>query len=675
MFRFKYGIFIMIISLLLSLGNSSSWGERSVASAIGSSSFDLMFTPGALMVSPLKFFVVGHDQRLLERYWDGTTWQWTDHGKPFGVDIASAPGALIDAATAPKFFVVGSDGRLFERRWDGAANTWLWGDHGKPFGVDIAGITPSSLIPDPLKFFVVGRNGRLYERYWDGTTWQWTDHGKPFGVDIASAPGALIDAATAPKFFVVGSDGRLFERRWDGTANTWQWTDHGKPFGVDIASAPGALIDAATAPKFFVVGSDGRLFERRWDGAANTWLWGDHGKPFDVHLAAIPPSVVINDPLKFFVVGSDGQLFERRWDTAATTWVWSDHGKPFGIDITSAPGALMDSPSAPKFFITGSDGRLFERRWDTAATTWVWSDHGDPHLYGMAVPVLPPTVPAPGAVPFFSQQATAWRSHPLRTTNICSSSCSTIGACGCTLTSVAMIFKYYGATLTPATLSDCMGTSACPFNWTNPGIACSQGMVTSFKRHPFSWNTLNTLINMERVPVIVGMSRFGNTHFVVVYEGSGNTAANYRMHDPGHERGQGLPLSTVTNQGWKLNTINVYRGTNHDRTKTPSISEKFVSTAPLNDPVGITFYHTTDITRTVKIVPPAAATEMVVWTEEISHTVWQPVSSFVAVPMSDRIFVQFRDENGSMLPDIYATTSLIGQPDPMYLVYLPPVMK
>ena len=48
-------------------------------------------------------------------------------------------------------------------------------------------------------------------------------------------------------------------------------------------------------------------------------------------------------------------------------------------------------------------------------------------------------------VPYFSQRDPRWIDHPLGTNGGCSASCSTIGACGCTLTAAAMTFAYYGA--------------------------------------------------------------------------------------------------------------------------------------------------------------------------------------------------------------------------------------
>lgn len=138
-----------------------------------------------------------------------------------------------------------------------------------------------------------------------------------------------------------------------------------------------------------------------------------------------------------------------------------------------------------------------------------------------AISPVPPPSPSPSDVPFFWQADPAWRNHPLRTRGACSASCRTIGACGCTLTSAAMIFKYHGANLNPPTLSDCMGNLACPFYW-GTGLACSNrygGRTTSPTMYGFSWERLDQEVNRNRRPVILGMARGNNTHWVVVVRG------------------------------------------------------------------------------------------------------------------------------------------------------------
>ncbi len=164
--------------------------------------------------------------------------------------------------------------------------------------------------------------------------------------------------------------------------------------------------------------------------------------------------------------------------------------------------------------------------------------------------------------PFFSQRDELWRTHPLRTAGICGGECNTIGACGCTLTSAAMLFAYYGAAVTPATLSDCMGTSACPFYW-SVGAACSDNKAQYVGQYPFDWSRLDQELNQNGRPVILGMHKSSNasaTHWVLVTGGSGSEPGNYITHDPWPLSGQNTSLATLARNGWVFDTLSVYDG-------------------------------------------------------------------------------------------------------------------
>jgi hypothetical protein len=173
-----------------------------------------------------------------------------------------------------------------------------------------------------------------------------------------------------------------------------------------------------------------------------------------------------------------------------------------------------------------------------------------------------------GQVPYFSQIDPRWATHPLRTDvnsqTRCSTYCSTIGRCGCTLTSGAMVFAYYGADLTPPILSDCMGIYACPFSYST-AAACTSGKASYVNRYTFSWGLLERELNTNQRPVILGMHRLVNdttyTHWVVVTSGQGNDASGYIIHDPGVLNGANTSLSVYTRQNYILDWIVVYSGT------------------------------------------------------------------------------------------------------------------
>jgi hypothetical protein len=167
------------------------------------------------------------------------------------------------------------------------------------------------------------------------------------------------------------------------------------------------------------------------------------------------------------------------------------------------------------------------------------------------------------AVPFFSQRNEAWKDHPLRSDGRCSEECNTIGACGCTLTSATMLFAYYGAAVTPPQVSDCMGTSACPFYWSS-GAACSAGKAQWVGTIGFSWERLDQELNQNSRPVILGMHRLVETeirtHWVLVTSGHGNDPSGYLVHDPWPLAGADTNLSVLYRSGYTPDWLAVYAG-------------------------------------------------------------------------------------------------------------------
>ena len=284
----------------------------------------------------------------------------------------------------------------------------------------------------------------------------------------------------------------------------------------------------------------------------------------------------------------------------------------------------------------------------------------------------PPEPPQPTCTfPFFSQNDPSWKNHPLRTNGVCPSYCNTIGKCGCTLTSGAMIFKYYGANLTPASLSDCMGTSACPFYW-NVGATCSGGKAQYAGRPSFSWNRLEQELNQNKRPVILGMHKGNNTHWVVVLRGSGSNASNYTIHDPWPTNGAYMKLSAYNS--WYFDWIALYTGQppcdalttqvfNPASVDAQSIVARNSRQAVQHQALTISeaqsleassvvtgsasLYRMTDITMTLQLLADSEAeniTEMLLWSDSMTETTWQPFSSFVYLPVSDEFHVRFRDE-------------------------------
>lgn len=309
------------------------------------------------------------------------------------------------------------------------------------------------------------------------------------------------------------------------------------------------------------------------------------------------------------------------------------------------------------------------------------------------------------SIPFFWQSDPAWKNHPLRTAGQCSASCNTIGKCGCTLTSSAMVFKFYGADTNPAKLSNCMGSRACPFYW-GVGSSCSNSKATYVGQYGFSWNRLDQEVNKNRRPVILGMSRGSSTHWIVVVKGSGNNATNYTINDPAFRGGAGAKLSEPLSRGWVPRWISVYNG------KSPcdllavsvddSANEGFPATTVTTDdlnlpslqplsadvissetdtPGSVLVYQTTEMTMTLELDAPGKVdetTEMAIWTDAITETTWQPFNPYVELPISEEIFVRFRDENGTISEDMNTTLYPTNSPpntNSKKEVYLPLVIR
>jgi hypothetical protein len=323
----------------------------------------------------------------------------------------------------------------------------------------------------------------------------------------------------------------------------------------------------------------------------------------------------------------------------------------------------------------------------------------------------------PCNVPFFWQRdSNGINGHPLRGT--CGTNFDTLGEGGCTLTSATMLFRYYGADtttnnveMTPPNLSDCMNTNACPFNWIT-GVACSDGKASSPRRDTnFSYTRLDQELNRNRRPVILQMCRPKGacnwegpiTHWVLVVGGQGTDPANYPIWDPWFECGQNMRLNSRSDT-WDFVGMAVYDGT-----PTCSFSTEVPLCARSVSPVGLpsganativeqntatpldlaassnvsgtaVLYRATNITMTVHFSAQSSVgnvTDMVIWSDTISNTIWQPFAPYVWLPLSDFVYAQFRDDMGNISAVVSDTPNPSAPPvapDPDR-VYLPLVTR
>ena len=251
-------------------------------------------------------------------------------------------------------------------------------------------------------------------------------------------------------------------------------------------------------------------------------------------------------------------------------------------------------------------------------------------------PELPPTTTCP--VPFYYNADPRWANNKFGT-------CScTIGKCGCAVSSLAMTFKYYGANHNPGSLATCLGESACPLVWSQ---ACSGGKVKFEGYTSFDWNRLEQEIAKGQLVIL----RLAPMHFVVVVSGSGNSAQNYWVNDPGISGGTRIRLSAVLARGYTLGSgvtaMRIWSGTpdcstasaNHPLPLTiPTLS----LSAPQSITGTITLYRNTETTMTLQLAAESLngdVTEMLIWTDTTDNTIWQPFTEYVALPLLSLIHI------------------------------------
>lgn len=327
-------------------------------------------------------------------------------------------------------------------------------------------------------------------------------------------------------------------------------------------------------------------------------------------------------------------------------------------------------------------------------------------------------------VPFFWQRdPIGIGEHPLRSLpgpNNCGTGYDTLGEGGCTLTAATMLFRYYGAgttingtEMTPPNLSDCMNSKACPFNWLT-GAACSDGKASDPRRdrdERFSYAQLNQELNQDYRPVILQMCRPKGacnsdgpiTHWVLVIGGQGTDPANYTIWDPWFECGQNMRLNSRSDT-WDFVGMAVYDGTPTCSFSTgvplcarsvspvglPSGANASIAEQNTPTPVDLTasssvsgtavLYRATNITMTIHLTAQSSVgnvTDMVIWSDTVSNTVWQPFAPYVWLPLSGFVYAQFRDDIGNISAVVSDTPNPSAPPvapDPDR-VHLPFVMR
>ncbi len=278
------------------------------------------------------------------------------------------------------------------------------------------------------------------------------------------------------------------------------------------------------------------------------------------------------------------------------------------------------------------------------------------------VPPPPPPPPPPigetiWPVPYYWQGDPQWKSEKL------GGYCDIINNVGCAVTSLAMVFQYYGVNHNPKTLNTCIGSNACYLPWGGEDVKrCGGGKVT-WAGWPLYNNTNPQLVyplleqELKSRPVILEIRNGGYLHFIVVLGGSGSDPKNYTVNDPGMKGGGGIKLSQ-TLAAFKMtpSSMRLYSGTPAFKTADIQLAAPLpplVSPQPLAGEIitgTVVLYRSTETDMTLELAAQSTAgaiTEMKVWTDQTANDVWQPFTSYVAIPLGNEYYAQFRDAAGN----------------------------
>jgi hypothetical protein len=340
-------------------------------------------------------FVAG-DGRLRLNVFNGSTWNWIDHGLPPGATQIYQPQAVtyVDSAGHRRIYVfaVTGQGQLWLRFWNGFE--WKWVSQGGP---PIAATSTSAITYiDPAgnrRIYLFGiSQGHLVTNYWNGSAWQWADQGTPPGANLS---GSVTDTITyldegARRIDVVfqgffNGTGMLFTNSWNGSS--WSWMFHG---GTTVGKNSTVTYSEAGSRRIAAFVQRGEfLYARIWNGSS--WDWVSLGRPtqapgeidsifYSLDAIAFTDS---NFNQRMQVFGSfGGEVSSRIWN--GTAWLpWTNHGLPpntTGLADLSALSYTDSRTGTPRIHLFAPCGATWSHlcmHYFNGAS-WQWFDQGAP---------------------------------------------------------------------------------------------------------------------------------------------------------------------------------------------------------------------------------------------------------------------------------------------------------
>lgn len=136
------------------------------------------------------------------------------------------------------------------------------------------------------------------------------------------------------------------------------------------------------------------------------------------------------------------------------------------------------------------------------------------------------------SVPAYSQTGQSWSGDHLYD----NPGCPTISQAGCALTSVAMVFRYFGSSTDPGQLNSCCAANGCyvgcGIHFVCAANSCSGGSTAFVDMSDFSWPALCGMLSQNRPPILEVNN---GSHWVVVYKSRGydlDDGSDYFINDP-----------------------------------------------------------------------------------------------------------------------------------------------
>lgn len=254
---------------------------------------------------------------LREAWFDGTTWRFTDHGRPRDAIELIRMGPQSAVSTDPSgvtgdigrayVFLSGNDGylyhQLFVRYWGPDCSGWCWHDLEAPSGT-VEMRSPLAVAytygnrTRVAVFVALKRNNRweMWGRHTDDRRnfSEWSNYGTPPGLDSTGIQESGFDMSSGVVWYqgdtlrinlfgttepyevdtagmTARGGGRLIEYFWDGS--TWQWGLDTQFTERRFQTMSASVIDTPSWDRISVFGEDefGDSWEFYWPG--NGWQW------------------------------------------------------------------------------------------------------------------------------------------------------------------------------------------------------------------------------------------------------------------------------------------------------------------------------------------------------------------------------------------------------------------